>query len=140
MRTVLDTNQHVSAFINPDGNQAQILRIWHAGDIELGVSPPLVAEIDDVLHRPHIQQRYGLTDAQIEAHLMLLREFAVVVPGVVVVDVVSDDPDDNMIIACALEAEADVIISGDRHLLSLGSYRGIPIVRAADFLRGYVPS
>jgi predicted nucleic acid-binding protein len=58
----------------------------------------------------------------------------------VTVDAVPDDPDDNIIIACAIESEADAIVSGDQHLLSLGSYHGIPIVKAVDFLSDYVPS
>lgn len=63
---------------------------------------------------------------------------AVLVPGIVTVNAVFDDPDDDIIIACALEAKADAIISGDQHLLSLRSYQGIPIVRAVDFLESYL--
>ena len=61
------------------------------------------------------------------------------VPGAITVNAVPDDPDDDIIIACAIEAEADMIISGDQHLLSLGSYQGIPIIRAVDFLNDYTP-
>ena len=90
-----------------------------------------------MIYRPHIQQRHNLADTDIVEYLATLRRYALVVPGEVVVSVVKDDPDDDAVIACAVEAEADAIVSGDRHLLSPGSYRGIPIVRAADFLRGY---
>ena len=138
MRVVLDTNQHISAIIRPNGNPAQIVQLWRIGAIELAISPSMLEEFEEAVYRPHIQQRHNLSDADIAEYLEALREFAVMVSGVVVVDAVPDDPDDNIIIACAIEAEADVIVSGDRHLLSLGSYRGIPIVKAADFLRGYV--
>lgn len=47
---------------------------------------------------------------------------------------VSRDPDDNRFLECALAAQADVLISGDHHLLSLGSFRGIPILSPAQFL------
>ncbi len=49
--------------------------------------------------------------------------------------VISDDPDDNHILACAATGAADLIVSGDRHLLRLKAYEGIPIVRPVDFLR-----
>jgi len=47
---------------------------------------------------------------------------------------VPDDPMDEMVLACALEAQADLIVSGDHYLLALGEYRGIPIVTVRDLL------
>ena len=44
------------------------------------------------------------------------------------------DPVDEMVLACAVEGQADLIVSGDRHLLDLGEYQGIPIVTAREFL------
>jgi putative PIN family toxin of toxin-antitoxin system len=140
MRVVLDTNQHISALIRPDGIPSKIVQLWRANVIELAVSLPLLEEIEDVAHRQRIQQKHGLSNADISEYLVLLREVAVVVPGAATVDVVKNDPDDNIVLSCALEAEADVIVSGDQHLLSLASYQGIPIVKAADFLRGCLPS
>ena len=70
----------------------------------------------------------------------MLKKFTVLVSGTTIVDAVPEDPDDNIIIACAIEAEADVIVTGDRHLLSLGSYHQIPIVTAVNFLNNYVRS
>ena len=137
---VLDTNQHISAIIRPDGNPAQILQLWRVGLIEIAISPSMLEEFEVVVHRPRIQQRYNLSDADITEYLEVLSTFAVVVSGTITVDAVPDDPDDNIIIACAIEAEADMVISGDRHLLSLGSYQGIPIVKAEDFLSSYVSS
>ena len=139
MRVVLDTNQHISTMIRPNGNPAQIVKLWRIGLIQLAISPPLLEEFKTVVYRPRIQEKYNLSDAGIAEYLGLLRTFAIVVPGAISVEAVPDDPDDNIIIACAVEAEADLIISGDRHLLSLHSYKGIPIVKAADFLSSFVP-
>ncbi len=139
MRVVLDTNQHISAIIRPNGHPAQIVRLWRIGLIELAVSPFILAEFERVVHRPRIQQKHNLSDADIAEYLEILRTFAVLVRGTVTVNAVPDDPDDDIIIACAIESEADMIISGDQHLLSLGSYQGIPIVKAAEFLSGYIP-
>jgi predicted nucleic acid-binding protein len=49
---------------------------------------------------------------------------------------ISEDPTDDRILECAVAAEAEVIVSGDTHLLSLGGFRGIPIQRVAEFLHG----
>ncbi|MYB63829.1 putative toxin-antitoxin system toxin component, PIN family [Candidatus Poribacteria bacterium] len=138
MCVVLDTNQHISAIIRPDGNPAQILQFWRVGAIELAISPAMLDEFQRVVRRPRIQQKYNLSDDDIDEYVEMLREFAIVVSGSITVNAVPDDPDDNIIIACAIEAEADVIISGDRHLLTLGSYQEIPIVKASDFLANYI--
>ncbi|MDE0424411.1 MAG: putative toxin-antitoxin system toxin component, PIN family [Candidatus Poribacteria bacterium] len=139
MRVVLDTNQHISAIIRPNGHPAQIVRLWRSGLIELAISPFILEEFEGVVHRPRIQEKNNLSDADIAEYLEILRTFAVIVPGTIIVNAIPDDPDDNIIIACAIEAEADMIISGDQHLLSLGSYQGIPIFRAVDFLSDYIP-
>jgi predicted nucleic acid-binding protein len=49
--------------------------------------------------------------------------------------VVIADPDDDHVIACAVAAQADMVVSGDQHLLSLGAYRGIPILGTAQALQ-----
>ncbi|MXY28163.1 putative toxin-antitoxin system toxin component, PIN family [Candidatus Poribacteria bacterium] len=138
MRVVLDTNQHISAIIRPNGHPAQIVKLWRIGLIELAVSPFILEEFESVVHRPRIQEKNNLSDADIAEYLEILRTFAIIVPGTIIVNAVPDDPDDDDIIACAIESEADVIISGDQHLLSLGSYQGIPIVKAVDFLSDYI--
>ena len=139
MRVVLDTNQHISAIIRPNGHPAQIVKLWRVGLIELAISPFILEEFETVVRRPHIQQKNNLTDADIAEYLEVLKTFAVIVPGTITVNAVPDDPDDDIIIACAIEAEADMIISGDQHLLSLGSYQGVPIVKAVEFLSSYMP-
>ena len=139
MRVVLDTNQHISAIIRPNGHPAQIVKLWRIRLIELAISPFILEEFKAVVHRPRIQQKYNVSDADIAEYLEVLKTFAVLVPGTITVNAVPDDPDDNIIIACAIQAEADMIISGDQHLLSLGSYQGIPIVKAVEFLSNYIP-
>lgn len=133
MRVVLDTNQHISAIIRPNGNPAQIVQLWRVGRLELAISP-LLEEFKDVAHRPRIQQKYNLSDADIAEYFAALITYAIVVPGTITVETVPDDPTDNFVIACAVEAEADVTISGDQHLLSLSFYKDIPIVKAVEFL------
>jgi predicted nucleic acid-binding protein len=52
--------------------------------------------------------------------------------------VVLDDPDDGEVIACAVNARASVIVSGDSHLLRIGFFEGISILSAAEFVKIYI--
>ena len=63
-----------------------------------------------------------------------LEEVAAVVTPETVVHVIQDDPDDNRVLECAVAGRADIIVSGDRHLLKLGANAGIPIVTVREFL------
>ncbi|MCF7993431.1 MAG: hypothetical protein K9L88_01135 [Chromatiaceae bacterium] len=63
-----------------------------------------------------------------------MRKADIVRPAAVPV-VVPDDPDDDAIVAAAVTGRADLIVSGDRHLLTLKEHQGIAIVRPRDFLR-----
>ena len=56
------------------------------------------------------------------------------VEGKAEIDVIQADPTDNKYLACALEGEADYIVSGDRHLLDVGLYQGLKIIKAKEFL------
>ena len=80
MRVVLDTNQHISAIIRPNGNPAQIVQLWRIGLIELAISPSMLEEFEIVVHRPRIQQRHNLSDTDIAEYLEVLKTFAVLVP------------------------------------------------------------
>ena len=98
MRVVLDTNQHISAIIRPNGHPAQIVKLWRIGLIELAISPFIIEEFEGVVHRPRIQEKNNLSDADIAEYLEVLRTSAVLVPGAITVNAVPDDPDDNIII------------------------------------------
>jgi putative PIN family toxin of toxin-antitoxin system len=135
MRIVLDTNQFVSALIRKEGHPAQILQAWREGKIDIAVSPNLLEEVYEVLNRPRIKRKYHLTTEDIEGYLMLLQKYALMMPGMLEVNVLVEDTDDNVIIACAVEAEADYIVSGDHHLLNLREYQDIRIIRASEFLQ-----
>ena len=60
---------------------------------------------------------------------------AVLIPGDLELHGVAPDPDDDAIVSCAIEGDADYIVSGDTHLLGLGEYEGVRIVEPAEFVR-----
>tara|TARA_Y100000310_G_scaffold297633_1_gene330799 strand:- start:173 stop:592 length:420 start_codon:yes stop_codon:yes gene_type:complete len=135
MRIVLDTNLHISGLIRKIGTPADILRLWRNGKFEIAISKEIAKEIFDVLNRPHIKDKYSLDNEDIFSYMNLLKKQAFLVNGGLKLDVVKDDPDDNMILECAVESKADFIVSGDKHLLNLREYEGISILNAGEFLK-----
>jgi putative PIN family toxin of toxin-antitoxin system len=127
VRLVLDTNAAVSALIWR-GNPGKLIDAAQAGSLILCTSAPLLAELHGVLGREkfakHLRDR-GLTATQIfEGYAALT---TVVVPAIIP-PVIIDDPDDDAVLACAVAAQVDLVVSGDPHLVKLGQYEGIPIV------------
>jgi putative PIN family toxin of toxin-antitoxin system len=101
----------------------------------LVTSPAIMAEIKAVLGLPRIRKKYFLSGHDIAQLLDLLEKDAILVPGCSeVCNVIPQDPTDHIFLSCALEAGVDFIISGDRHLLSLKVYDGIPILPVQKFL------
>ena len=134
LKVVIDTNQFVSSLISKQGKSARLVDLWRQQHFILVTSPEIIAEIKKVLEYPHITQKYKLNKADIQSLLILIEHEAVIVPNSPVVNVIKDDPDDNKFLACALAAQAEYIVSGDQHLLSLGRYGSILIVTVKDFL------
>jgi len=118
LRVVLDVNVLVSGLLDRPGPPAQILRAWYGGAFELVVSPLLLEELGDVLGRPRIE-RYALAP---DAATVLAR---IQNTAVIVVDppraerLVPRDPDDDYLVALGRAAGAQVIVTGDVHLLEL---------------------
>lgn len=137
IRAVLDTNVFVSAAIKPEGNCAQIFSQGEEGKFAPLVSQFILDEIADVLARPHIQKKYRaqVTASKRERYLEAIQQVAEVVQVTTSVTEIEEDPEDNPILACGVDGEADYIVTGDPHLLALGTFRGIRIVRPAQFLQ-----
>jgi putative PIN family toxin of toxin-antitoxin system len=131
VKVVFDTNIVVSASFWR-GAPFDCLTAWAQGKCEAIVSPALLAEYHETIeelaleypNRPFVKWADALTES---ATLVFPKENA---KGATI------DPDDEMILECALAAEADCIVSGDKkHLLPLRQFREIPIITAAQFLR-----
>lgn len=126
---VLDTNVFVSNLLSRQGLPAQVLHAWRAGGYMLVTSPPIIPEIVKVLESPRISKKYLIGHEDIEHLVDLLKTDTMLVPGrAAFKGPVPQDPRDEMFPACAIDAKADCIVSGDRHLLDLRTYRGIPIL------------
>jgi uncharacterized protein len=96
-------------------------------------SPEILEEITTVLLSPRVKKRHGLTAQQITQILEGLIQGAEITPGTLRANA-SRDPEDNKFLACAVEGQADYLVSGDKDLTDLKSYQDIPIVFPAAFL------
>jgi len=130
MRIVADTNTVVSGLLW-HGAPRQLIDAGRHQRITLVTSLALLAELAEVLGRDKFAQR--IRDAGLSAKGMVedYAGIAYAVEPQALDRPVSRDPDDDQILACALAAHADAIVSGDADLLTLGSFEGMPIVSAA---------
>jgi len=134
MRATFDTNLLVSALLKPDGHSGQLLQLWRENEFELVASRSTIEELAEVLRRPHIQGKYLLTEQEIEEHVTVLRGYCLLAAGDSVSGIIAEDPNDDHVLAAATETRSDYIVSRDRHLLGLGEFQGIRILRPREAL------
>jgi hypothetical protein len=134
MILVLDTNVLISALISPTGHPAEIVRLWEQDRFELASSPALISEFEKTLAYPKIRKLLPQVEEKGPRFLARLQSNAIMVEPEIGLDVIEIDPTDNRVLECAVAAEAQYIISGDKHLLSLKQYRGIIILSPAGFI------
>jgi putative PIN family toxin of toxin-antitoxin system len=109
---LVDTNVWVSAFINPFGPPARLIRCWLDNRFQAVVSLPLLDELADVLSRPRITHKYPVRPADVEEFLeLLVQRSQVVVPTGSVHE--CRDPDDDMILETALLGQAQYAVTRD---------------------------
>jgi putative PIN family toxin of toxin-antitoxin system len=134
MRAVLDTNVIVSATLIRDGKEDRILRAWLRGSFELVPSPEILEEIGRVLSYEKLRQSRWMTEAEVVLLLETLAQEGALVPGTASVRA-SRDPEDDKFLAAAVQARARYVVTGDKDLLDLKAYRGVRMIRPAQFLR-----
>ena len=131
MRIVVDTNVIVSALVF-GGLPRRIFELVEGGYCELFYA----AEIQEETRRV-LRDKFGWDEDRLDRYLRTLWSLGKRVVLRHRVNAVREDPDDDRILECALAADADVIVSGDRHLLKLGAYEGITILTPRDFLKAH---
>jgi len=134
VRVVLDANQFISALLKPGSNPDAIMRLVREEKAVLLLSEAICDEILRVITYPKIRSRLNRSEEYLADFVGKLRAVAIITSGMMTLDPLAADPDDTKYLACALEGNADFIVSGDHHLTDLKSFRGIRIVDAATFL------
>ena len=135
IKVVLDTNVVVSAYLVPTGKPAEILSLARKGKLHIFLSQEILDEVKQTLLSPKLRKIHKNTTEQISLFVRAFSKVATVTPGTKLVDFIKDDPDDNKILACALEGRVDYIVSGDHHLTDLKSFQSISIVNPHMFLQ-----
>jgi uncharacterized protein len=133
VKCVTDTNVIVSGLLWL-GNPGRLLEAAANGRITLYTSPVLVAELRSTLSYDRLAQRVQRSGLTLDELLTRVLNVAILVEPANVPQIVRD-PDDDHVLACALAASADLIVTGDKDLLTLDIYQSIPIVTAAEALR-----
>jgi putative PIN family toxin of toxin-antitoxin system len=137
-RIVCDTNVIISGFFWR-GAPRQILSRVEAGQDMLFTSRDLLVELERVLSYKKLDKI--LSETRITSADILrwvISQATIIIPKPLSYITVKEDPSDDMILACALTAGVDTIISGDKHLLRLGAYESLKIIKAADYIHEFI--
>jgi putative PIN family toxin of toxin-antitoxin system len=135
VRIILDTNVVMSALLWRGTPHQLLVRLRQREEVQLYSSAALLEELADVMTRPSATKRLAINNQQ--AHAVLLDYVAAVeiMDAPPLPQPVCRDPDDDAVLALALAAAADLVVSGDQDLLMLQTFEGIPICSVADAFR-----
>ena len=133
MRIVLDTNVLISG-IYFSGTPGKILQAWRSRKLQLVVSIEILEEYLNVAER--LASRYG--DIEYEGILGLIIQNAQLVQSADLPEPVSEDPDDDKFLACALASNTRIIVSGDSDLLKVSGYADIRVLTPKEFISEFL--
>jgi putative PIN family toxin of toxin-antitoxin system len=128
LRVVFDTNIYISAFVIPGGNAEKAYLGAMSGNCELYTSVAILTELARKL-----QEKFGWEKPRIVQLIRAISDVAVVLKTTPCLKVLSDEPD-NRILECASKAEAELLVTGDNHLLKLEQYESCKIVKLSAYL------
>ncbi len=128
-RVVFDTNVYISAFITRGGKAEQAWKLALEGRVEVVISVAILTEMAGKL-----RDKFHWRDELIKATIKHIAKTTQVIKPVLKINILADQPD-NRILECAQGAGAEVIVTGDKHLLDLVAFEGIKIIRIADFFQ-----
>ena len=136
-RVTVDTNVLISAllFHGLPGEFLGLALESADGSIQLITSPVLLDELDEKL-----RLKFHWSSAKADRIRKELEALCDVVSTIGSLTVIEEDPDDDRVLECAIAGRADYIVSGDRHLLKLGSYKSIPIVTVRQLMDSFKPA
>lgn len=128
-KVVLDTNIYISGFAFLESIPRTILELEQISSFHLYISKQIISEIRGVLA---VKFAYSLEMLDLLENLLL--NICTLVEPSERINLIIDDPEDNKILECAQEEKADIIVSGDKHLLKVKNYKGTKIIKAREFL------
>jgi putative PIN family toxin of toxin-antitoxin system len=131
MRITLDTNVLISSLIVPDGSADRIIDLIRGKRVELVLSPFILEELTRVL-----TLKFKLPSKAVRRAVRRTAKLSTIIQPDIVIESIKQKQDDNRILECAVSGKVDYLITGDKkHILPLGSIRGIPIITITSFLK-----
>lgn len=130
LRIVFDTNVLVSS-VFWEGNESRLIELAEKGIFEAFTSPFILDEVVNVLS----SVKFQLNEDQVESIAEYFLSIMHIVEPRLNIDIIHDDPSDNRIIECAVSCNANIIVSGDKHLISLKKFRSIKIISSHETLK-----
>ena len=135
IKAVLDSGVLVSAFVTPKGISAELLHSARQDLFKIYLCEQIFEEIKRVLLTyPHIREQYFYSNRQVAMFCQGLRDATNLVAKIPVIKVVTNDPNDDMVVACAIKAKAQYIVTRDDDMLVIEKYKGIKIVTPEEFM------
>jgi putative PIN family toxin of toxin-antitoxin system len=131
IRAVIDTNLLVSYLLTQSETTSRLIDHWEQGHFAYLISPAMLSELKEVVYRPRLRQHMRVNPAVL---LDLIEADTELIPGELILSGVCRDPKDELFIACAIEGNAAYLVTGDTDLLDMGSYQGVTMIRAYDFV------
>ena len=131
-KVVFDTNVYISAFITRGAKAEQAWELALEGKVQICTSVAILTEMAGKLRK-----KFHWRDELIEAIIKHIAKTARVIKPSIKINMLADEPD-NRILECAQEAGAEIIVTGDKHLLDLVAFDGIKIIRIADFISTFL--
>jgi putative PIN family toxin of toxin-antitoxin system len=130
LKALFDTNVLLSAFLT-DGLCSKLLSRANKREFKLYTCPFILAELEEKLHK-----QFSVSRSETKEALTLIRELSLIIDpieGNVEVKGACRDRNDDFVLACALAAKAEFLVTGDKDLLTIGIYQGIRIITSRDF-------
>jgi len=134
LRAVVDTNLFISGLFGKDTLSSTLQDLWVSREFELATSIGILREVSRVLQYPRIRERFQPREENIRRFFKLIFRKAIITKDLYSTDRITDDPSDNIFLACAMEAKADYIVSRDPHLRNLKHFHGIKIIDVKAFV------
>jgi uncharacterized protein len=126
---VFDTNILLSALLSTNGNPFRCLALGRVGQVESVTCQEILDEFAEKL-----LIKFKFSEEMAWAAVEEVRGFSRLIEISGTLKAVPDDPDDDMVVECAVMGNATHIVTGDKHLLSLENHQGIAILKAAEFV------
>lgn len=134
MKITIDTNVIISGSLWI-GASDKILEKVENQEIELILSKEIINEFSQVLNYEEIKDKIRDKGLEIRRTVGKISSISKLVVPLEKFDIIKEDPDDNIILECAVEGKVDYIISQDKHLLKLKEFQGIKIISPENFLK-----